>query len=118
MTRRKEFTTRTKLKAFERAGGRCEECARRVGLGGEPVEYDHIVTCEDGGGNDLDNCQVLCVHCHKVKTHKIEAPAKAEGRHHTAKRAGIKPKRRSTFATNRDGPFKALLDGTVVRRDA
>ncbi len=116
MTKRKEFTSRTKVKAFELAGGRCNRCTRKVGLGGEPAEYHHKVTCEDGGDNSIENCEVLCASCHSHQTHKVEAPAKAEGRRHTAKRAGVKPKTRSAFQTSRDGPYKAKIGGGIERR--
>jgi len=34
------------------------------------LEVDHIVELADGGSNDLDNLQLLCVDCHKSKTSK------------------------------------------------
>lgn len=116
MTKRKEFTSRTKIKAFEATGGRCNRCTRKVGLGGEPAEYHHKVTCEDGGDNSLDNCEVLCAACHSHQTHKIEAPAKAEGRRHTAKRAGVKKKTRNQLPGGRGTKIKIKVGGEVVRR--
>lgn len=87
-----EFTGRTKAAAFLACNGQCEVCTRKLGDGGEPAEFDHKVSVEDGGDNSLGNCQCLCRSCHKHKTHKVEAPAKAEGRRQTLKRAGVKQK--------------------------
>jgi 5-methylcytosine-specific restriction endonuclease McrA len=116
MTRRKEFTKRTKASAFTRANGRCEKCTRKVGDGGERCEFDHKVSCEDGGDNSLDNCCVLCVHCHSHKTHKVEAPAKAEGRRHTLKRAGVKKKTPNNLPGSKDSGWKRKITGEWVRR--
>ena len=116
MTKRQEFTKRTKAAVFTREDGRCERCTRKVGIGGEPAEFHHRVTCEDGGDSSAENCELLCKGCHSHQTHKVEAPAKAEGRRHTLKRAGVKAKTRSAFQTSRDGPFKAKIGGGVERR--
>ena len=31
-------------------------------------EVDHIIALEDGGSNEMDNLQGLCIECHKAKT--------------------------------------------------
>jgi 5-methylcytosine-specific restriction endonuclease McrA len=116
MTERQEFTPRTKAAAFKRAGGCCEECGRKLGVGGEPCEFDHKVSCEDGGDNSLANCQCLCAQCHGHKTHKIEAPAKAEGRRHTLKMAGVKKKPRNPIPGSKASGWKRTIDGRTVRR--
>lgn len=112
----KEFSNATKAKAFERAGGCCQECTRKVGTGGERAEYDHHKPIWDGGDSSLDNCRVLCAHCHSEITHKEQAPARAEGRRHTLKRAGVKKKPRAILPGSRLSKFKRKVDGTVVRR--
>lgn len=45
----------------------CVMCSQkgRVRLG---VEMDHIVALVNGGGNEDENLQMLCVECHKEKT--------------------------------------------------
>ena len=45
----------------------CAECSRqgRVTLGDE---RDHIVPLAEGGTEDVDNTQLLCVPCHKAKS--------------------------------------------------
>lgn len=42
--------------------GSCVVC----GAGG-PFDVDHIVRYADGGSNELDNLQTLCVPCHRKK---------------------------------------------------
>ena len=116
MTRRKEFTNRTKAKVFTREDGHCERCNRKVGVGGEPAEFHHRITCEDGGDNSAENCELLCAQCHSHQTHKVEAPAKAEGRRHTLKRAGVKDAKRRKLPGGRDSKIKIKMDGTVVMR--
>ena len=65
---RKEFTKKTRLQAWERCGGFCEnkECGAKLTVG--KFQYDHIVADAFGGDNGLDNCSVLCNACHTAKT--------------------------------------------------
>ena len=74
---RTEFSRKTKREALERSGYRCE--ATGVDYGFKPgqrcncslslgVQFDHIIPDQLSGLNDLDNCQALCVACHKIKT--------------------------------------------------
>ncbi len=92
MTRRAEFTRTTKLAAWERSGGCCENCERKISPGDGP-EYDHIIADEHGGGNGLENCQVLCTNCHKPKT-RADMRVTVRGRKARARHAGAdKPKR-------------------------
>lgn len=63
---RQEFTSKTKLAAWERSNGICDTC--NLLIKGRP-EYDHILPCGLGGDNSLENCAVLCKPCHSLKTH-------------------------------------------------
>ena len=63
---RREFTSKTKLAAWERCGGSCEGCG--LPIKGRP-EYDHVLPCGLGGDASLENCAVLCCQCHSRKTH-------------------------------------------------
>lgn len=51
----------TRKRAIERDGC-CVEC----GTGG-PFEVDHIIRYVDGGSNELENLQTLCLRCHRRK---------------------------------------------------
>lgn len=60
---RAEFSKKTRVKAFERCHGKCEKCGCRLKVG--EGEYDHILPAAFGGEATLENCQVLCVPCHR-----------------------------------------------------
>jgi 5-methylcytosine-specific restriction enzyme A len=74
---RTEFSNVTKQAAWQLAKGCCAECGELIGEN-QPREYDHIKPCAFGGRNDLDNCQVLCLECHRKKTAKTDVPAVAK----------------------------------------
>lgn len=52
----------------ERDGYTCQynKCGRVINKG----EVDHIISLEDGGNNDDENLQLLCLECHLKKTAK------------------------------------------------
>jgi 5-methylcytosine-specific restriction enzyme A len=71
---RSEFHEETKKRRLKHAAGRCEAC----GCWPARVEFHHQIRCELGGGNDFDNCRVLCIPCHKERTGEdISAIAKS-----------------------------------------
>jgi 5-methylcytosine-specific restriction protein A len=110
---RREFDNRTKAKAADRAKGRCERCGNKLKAGS--YHYDHITPDGLGGEPTLENCQVLCLTCHKGKTVREDNPrmvkADAQRKKHLY---GIRPK--SRLPGSKDSPFKIKLDGSVVRR--
>ena len=94
---RQEFTSKTRMAAFERSGGHCEE--PNCGLPfspSNPVEYDHEIEAFYGGTNELDNCKAICRGCHKAKT-KQRAPVLAKSRRLTKTAANARTKKRSGF---------------------
>jgi 5-methylcytosine-specific restriction endonuclease McrA len=109
---RKEFNRYTKLLAFYRAEGKCQKCGIKLAAGN--IQFHHDKECTFGGLPELDNCVVLCVNCHSKITGK-RAAVIAKSNRQRAKHIGIK-KARPSFATNRSGPFKKKIDGTVERR--
>lgn len=111
---RREFPRRVKLAAWDRSGGRCETCGRKL-RPGDGIEYDHRVPAEQGGTNKPENCQVLCRWCHAAKTGE-DMKTIAKGRRVRAGHANAKtPKRRLPGA--RGSGWKARLDGTWERRN-
>jgi len=124
MSKRLEFTKATKLAIFRRAGGpedlRCEGC--KAPLMGKSFEYDHTLECwemedvEHGYRDPLtaEDGKLLCLPCHQEKTGR-KAGERAHGKRIQAKAAKAKPKR-SSFLTNRDGPYRKKLNGEIERR--
>ncbi len=68
------FPETVKDAAFKRSGGRCEctrtthtnhrgRCATSVSR--TSGEYHHTKPVNQGGADTLDNCELLCITCHK-----------------------------------------------------
>ena len=83
---RREFSEKTKIAAFNRAGGKCEVCFTTIHSG---AEYDHIIEEYLTHDNRLENCKVLCAKCHGVKTQKSR-PEVDKTRRILKKRANVK----------------------------
>ncbi len=94
MSKRREFTAKTKLAAFERAMRCCENCGVNIRPGNGP-EYHHINPAYFDGDNDLDNCKVLCKNCHGEQTTKVDIKNISKSRRIIKRNAGIK--KRSSF---------------------
>lgn len=69
---RAEFGKTVRGLAADRAAGHCEKCAKKLRIG--EFHYDHIVPDGLGGKPTLENCMVLCLSCHKVKTVTEDMP--------------------------------------------
>ena len=109
---RQEFSKSTKINAFVAARGKCQNCG--IQLRSTNVEFHHDKECTFGGDARLENCVPLCKNCHSAIT-KRQAAVIAKSNRTRSKHLGLKP-RRSSFATNRDSPWKRKMDGTIVRR--
>lgn len=78
------FSDLVVIQAFRRSGGRCEctrdehkysysgRCTRRLlwdQRGNDNSAYGweahHIIAESKGGSDKLDNCEILCIECHK-----------------------------------------------------
>lgn len=108
---------RVKRRVAERQGWICPHCGLPF-REGDPTDADHIVALIDHGENRETNLQILHRDpCHRLKT-KGEGEQRKRTRRLQNKRLGIKSKPRGGgFRTNRDGPWKKLMDGTVIRRN-
>lgn len=69
---RREFSKTVRLQAANRAKGRCEACNKKLSVG--EFHYDHDVPDGLGGEPTLENCRVLCLTCHRIKTHEQDNP--------------------------------------------
>jgi 5-methylcytosine-specific restriction enzyme A len=98
---RQEFTAKTRVAAFLRAEGRCEDCSAQLSVGN--TEYDHAIPCELGGDNDLRNCVVLCRSCHRAKTSRDDIPRIAKAKRNLRSTANIRKPRSITRWRRMDG---------------
>lgn len=62
------FTDKQKREAFERQKGFCIKCSNVFSL--SEMEADHITPWSEGGKTILDNCQMLCKNCNRIKSNK------------------------------------------------
>ena len=60
-SRTKPLSPTTRRKVIER-DKRCLECGN-----GGPFEVHHIIRYIDGGSNEMENLETLCIPCHKKK---------------------------------------------------
>jgi len=90
--KRREFSAKVKLQAWERAGGLCEVVWCKGKLMPGKFAYDHVIPDWMGGEPELENCQVICQPCHKDKTNK-DAASIAKSRRIIKRVAGIRKKR-------------------------
>lgn len=89
---RREFPARVRVAAFERANGHCEKCTARLHVG--KFHYDHRIPDALDGEPTLENCVVLCVNCHGVKTRGEDVPRIAKAKRQRRKHIGAtRPKR-------------------------
>ena len=132
MTPRREFSAATRRAAWERANGACEGMVMSTSLseGGfwkmvrcnAPLDhgnfhYDHIDPDFYGADDraELENCQLLCWVCHKVKTkHDMRGIAKSKRIQDKLIKAR-KPRGRPIPGSKRSG-LRRRMDGTVERR--
>ena len=61
--RKKEFPNQVKKKVIERSNNRCER--GKIDFDDHfKGEFHHIIPVVFGGGNELNNCSLLCKNCH------------------------------------------------------
>lgn len=72
----------------------CRRCAGRGRVTAATL-VDHILPLRDGGTNDRDNLQPLCVDCHAVKTHGDVGKRKRRSSSETA--SGINVAKRGQY---------------------
>jgi 5-methylcytosine-specific restriction protein A len=82
--KRNEFDAKTRAAALDRVtdkdgNARCQHCKGIL----KQKHFDHHLPAELGGPATLENCQVLCVPCHKIKSAKdITMIRKADRQRH------------------------------------
>ena len=58
---------RTRARILRRDGGLCQPCQSDGHVTGA-TEVDHIVPKAQGGGDNDENLQAICIECHSAKT--------------------------------------------------
>lgn len=79
MADRRTFSADVKRAAWKRCNGRCEKCTAPIAAGG--FQYDHDICWELSRNSSLENCSVLCLSCHRLKTFGEDIPAIVRTRH-------------------------------------
>ncbi len=62
------FTPNMKREAYTRQDGLCIKCKKSFTM--EEMEGDHIKLWSEGGRTVTENCQMLCIDCHREKSNK------------------------------------------------
>ncbi len=117
MSARRRILVRERVAIFTRADGCCYLCAGKIGIA-ERWDVEHRVPLEMGGDEApmSENLQPAHVACHRVKS-SVDAWALAKAKRRQAKHLGVKAPR-SIIPGSKASPFKRLLSGQTVRRDA
>ncbi len=63
---RRSFSKSVKAKVLKMQNNRCKACVKKL----DDRDFDHIDM--DSLNNSLENCQALCLDCHRKKTQNIK----------------------------------------------
>ena len=105
---------RVRLRVFDRFDGRCQCGCNRKMLAGEAWDCVDTVALINGGTHSEGNLQPLLTAHHRVKT-KADVAIKSKTARVRAKHLGLR--KRSSFQTNRSGPYRQKMNGTIERRN-
>lgn len=83
-------------------------------MAGEKWDCEDKIALINGGERRESNFRPFLTAHHKAKTRE-DVAIKSKNYKRRSRHLGVKS--RSSFATNRNGPLKKRMDGTVVRRD-
>lgn len=116
MDSRPTLSTRERARLFTLHGGRCHLCGERIDGVRERWEVEHVLSramlCGKLADTD-ENMRPAHYACHKRKTAQ-DAGDLAKAKRREAIHTGAK--QRTGFQTNRSGPYRKRMDGSVVRR--
>lgn len=104
--------SRVKVRVFERHGGLCHRCTRKI-RPGESWTLEHLTALINGGQNRESNLGITCDWCLPLKNAQ---DVSEKSKVYRVKKRHLGLKRKSRFGCSRSGPWKKRLDGTVVRR--
>lgn len=64
--RRERIPDEVRAFVWERDEGRCTKCGAQ-----QELQFDHVIPVAKGGGNSIDNIQILCGNCNRQKSDHI-----------------------------------------------
>ena len=105
---------RVRVRVFERFGGLCHKCHRKIATG-EQWTCEHMVALINNGENRESNLNLTCCNCLPEKN-AADVAEKSLVYKKRSKHLGVKKSSRG-FSTNRNGLYKRRMDGTVERRE-
>lgn len=117
MSDTRHFSPKVKRAAWKRCKIHCESCTAPIAAGG--FEYDHDICWELSRDSSLDNCVVLCLACHRVKTAGHDAPLIAQTRHISDFHHGISDPGRGDgprLPCGRMSATRKTIKGRVIER--
>jgi 5-methylcytosine-specific restriction protein A len=103
---------RVRVRVFDRFGGRCQECTRKIAAG-ERWVCDHTTAIINGGANRETNLRPICDWCDKHVKTPADVAEKSDVAERRAKHIGAMPKRRSSLS---HPTLRKKLSGEVVAR--
>lgn len=113
MTRRR-YRKADLVALYDQQGARCALCG--LPLAGKRAEIDHRIALALGGADTLDNIQLVCRPCHRMKTSRSDVPAMAKATRRSARARGIRLPSDHPMPHGRAAPTKRTVDGRIVLR--
>ena len=105
---------RVRVRIFDKYEGRCQcGCNRKI-MVGEAWDCEDEIAIINGGQRRESNLRPFLRAHHPAKTAQ-DVAIKSKNYKRRAKHLGLR--KRSSFQTNRDAPFKKRMDGTIERRN-
>lgn len=86
---------RVRVRVFDRKGGRCHRCTRKI-LTGEPWTLEHVIAVINKGQNRESNLDVTCSWCLPEKNAE-DVAEKSDVYHKRAKHLGVPLKKKRRF---------------------
>lgn len=105
---------RVRLRVFERCGGKCGECGRKI-RPGEGWTLEHLIALINGGKNAESNLGVTCDWCLPAKN-AADVAEKAKTYAVKAKHLGIRPPSRFQSRGFRSSPPQHSATRPIVRK--
>lgn len=112
---RRRITAALRVRVFDAAKGCCHLCGLPIDPLRERWDVEHVKPLWLGGADNETNMRPAHDRCHADKT-ATEAAPRAKSTRIRARHIGARKRKRPSFQTNRDGPYRKKMDGTVVRR--